>query len=147
MNENVFIKSKSDKFNPDIKIKFKDVQDTRNNNVFKKSEIYYNGITNIKQNTINNIKDLQLNNNSSKLDINKLIAEKEFERKQLDELLLHNNTKNNSNKIINNKNNVYIDNIDNIDSFNNLKNKSVYENSNNSIDILNDLQELGILEK
>jgi hypothetical protein len=76
MNENVFIKSKSDKFNLDIKIKFKDVQDTRNNNVFKKSEIYYNGITNIKQNTINNIKDLQLNNNSSKLDINKLIAEK-----------------------------------------------------------------------
>ena len=144
MNENVFIKSKSDKFNPDIKIKFKDVQDIRNNNVFKKSEIYYNGITNIKHNTINNIKDLQLDNNSSKLDINKLIAEKEFERKQLDELLLHNNTKNNSNKIINNKNNVY---IDNIDSFNNLKNKSVYENSNNSIDILNDLQELGILEK
>jgi len=134
MKNNIFVNNKldkNDKFNPDIKVKFNDIQNNRNLQIFKKSNNFYNPITGINDNN-----KVAINLNNDKLDLNKLIADKENERKILDNNIIFN--KNLNNDLLQNSN------INNFNSFNDLKkNSQIISNDNDNI--IKDLEKLGII--
>lgn len=82
MENNIFMRLKKDKYNPDIEPKLKNKETERNNTKFNLSTNIYNPITGIIPNEINNSNDLILTNTNTNVDFNQLIASKENERKQ-----------------------------------------------------------------
>ena len=129
------------KYNPDINNKFSQKETERLNNNYNLSNTIYNPITGIIPESIRSPEDLKINTDNNIYNINKLISEKETERRQQEQLF---NNDNLHTKVINNYNqNNYIDN------FNELKEKSLTNNkkseNNNFNNILIELKDLGIL--
>jgi hypothetical protein len=146
MENNIFYINKKDKYNPDINNKFLQKENERLNNNYNLSNVIYNPITGIIPTEIKSPEDLKINNDNTIYNINKLISEKENERKQQEQLFKNNDNINNiQTKVINNYNqNNYND------SFNELKEKSLInnkclDNNNNFNNILIELKDLGIL--
>ena len=148
MENNIFFKNKNDKYNPDINNKFSQKETERLNNNYNLSNIIYNPITGIIPNIIKTPDDLKINNEINIYDINKLISDKEIERKQQEQLF-----KNNEKSLLNNQQTKVINNYNQNnynDNFNELKEKSLINNNNNNENkkfnnILSELKDLGIL--
>jgi hypothetical protein len=86
MDANIFVRMKKDKFNPDIESKFKKIETDRGETKYTQESIIYNPITGIIPEKITTSKDLVLpsDNDQNKISINKLINEKNLERKNQD---------------------------------------------------------------
>jgi hypothetical protein len=144
--KNLFLQKSKDKFNPDVLKKKEDFDKNRKINIFKKSTVTYNSITNQTPDNIKNQKDLELNKDSVITDLDNIIMQKKKEREDQDILL-----KPQKQKLITNDN---INDNDNQD-FNELKTeqtqyldtqkKIIETNKNKYEDIMNNLKNLGIL--
>jgi hypothetical protein len=136
MENNIFIKQKN-KFNPDIENKLKTKENERDNTKFELQKTIYNPITNVIPDKINCIKDLNLEQTNQKVNIQKLISEKNLERTNQDNLYKPIKT-----KIVNNKELE----TNYIETFDELKNNSNNNKNNNNYDnILVGLKDLGII--
>ena len=144
--KNIFLQKSKDKCNPDILKKKDDIDKNRKLNVFKKSNITYNSITNHTPDNIKTQKDLELQKDCVLSNIDNIITQKKIEREEQDQKL-----KPLKQKIIIND---YIE-KNNMQNFNEMKEeqteyintyKKVVENNKNRYDdILSNLQNLGIL--
>jgi hypothetical protein len=153
MENNIFIKMKKEKFNPDIEPKLKNKEVERDNTKFEMSNLIYNPITGIVPEKINNINDLVIckDNSLDKVDIKKLIIEKEKERNNQD-----NQYKPVQTKVINNNPAIQSNKISTqnyIETYEELKrgsqNKSNQQSDNkvkNYDNILEGLKDLGIIK-
>ena len=141
MEDNIFFQNKKDKYNPDINDKFLQKENERLNNNYNLSNVIYNPITGIIPTDIKSPDDLKINIDNNIYNINKLISEKENERKQQEQLFKNNDIQT---KVINNYNQNSCH-----DNFNELKEKSLINNknvdNNNFNNILSELKDLGIL--
>ena len=86
MENNIFVKMKKDKFNPDIEPKLKTKETERTNTSFNMTNNIYNPITGVVPQKVTNPNDLFLNKDDSisRKDINKLIQDKNAERSNQD---------------------------------------------------------------
>jgi len=82
MENNIFVKMRKDKFNPDIEPRLKNKEVERDNTRFEMSNLIYNPITGVVPDKITNVNDLIICKDESfdKVDIQRLINEKEKER-------------------------------------------------------------------
>jgi hypothetical protein len=145
MEDNIFFKNKKDKYNPDINDKFYQKENERLNNNYNLSNVIYNPITGIIPTNIKSPDDLRINNDNNIYNINKLISEKENERKQQEQQFKNND--NIQTKVINNYNqNNCNDNFNELKEKSLINNKSLDNNNNNNFNnILIELKDLGIL--
>lgn len=143
MENNIFIKLKKDKYNPDIESKMKNVENERGTTKFNLSNTIYNPITGIIPSQVNNISDLVLEKDNSlcKNDIQQLILQKESERSNQDNIYKPVKT-----KVINNNTQNISTNY--IESFEDLKKDSInkQQTNNNYCNILDGLKDLGIIK-
>ena len=154
MENNIFIKMKKEKFNPDIEPKLKNKEVERDNTKFEMSNLIYNPITGIIPEKINNINDLVIckDNSLDKVDIKKLILEKEKERSNQDNQykpvqtkVINNNPVVQSNKINSTQN--YIETYEELKrGSQNKTNQQINNNGNNYGNILEGLKDLGIIK-
>ena len=82
MDNNIFIKMKKNKFNPDIEQKLKIKETERDSTTFEFQSSIYNPITGLIPNKINSVNDLVLEKDTfiDKVNIQKLISDKNAER-------------------------------------------------------------------
>lgn len=83
MDNNVFFKNKlknSKKFNPDVKFNMKKKRMIRDNLTFKPQKKFYNSITNVIPDKVKSGEDLRLKQDTSDININKLISERKSQR-------------------------------------------------------------------
>ena len=82
MENNIFVKMRKDKFNPDIEPRLKNKEVERDNTRFEMSNLIYNPITGVVPVKITNVNDLVICKDESfdKINIQRLINEKEKER-------------------------------------------------------------------
>jgi hypothetical protein len=146
MENNIFFKNKNkDKFNPDIDNKLKTKEDERTENIFTSSKTIYNPITGVIPTNIKCANDLILKTENNKVDIKKLIMEKENERLSQDNLYKPIKTKTTNDTIVNNNSKNYIETFNELKRSTNTINK---ENNNDSKynNILEGLKDLGIIK-
>jgi len=120
-----------EKNNPDILQKFTELQSSRSNMIFNPSNVIYNPITNDIPSNIKETKDLLLNINNEKQNLNKLLLLKEHERNSIN--IKYQTTTNN----INDQNKCK--------TFDELK-YMINRNKNLHDNVLDDLKNLGILD-
>jgi hypothetical protein len=154
MENNIFIKMKKEKFNPDIEPKLKNKEVERDNTKFEMSNLIYNPITGIIPEKINNINDLVIckDNSLDKVDIKKLILEKEKERSNQDNQykpvqtkVINNNPVVQSNKINSTQN--YIETYEELKRGSQNKSNQQSDNKVKNYDnILEGLKDLGIIK-
>jgi hypothetical protein len=149
MENNIFIKMKKDKFNPDIEQKLKIKETERDSAKFNLQNSIYNPITGIIPTKINSVKDLVLKKDISidKINIQKLISDKNAERLNQD-----NTYKPIKTKIVNNitvqQTNEVNQNIKHSDFEDMKRNSEKNKNSgqtHNYNNILDGLKDLGII--
>lgn len=162
MENNIFIKMKKDKFNPDVEQKLKTKENERDGTRFELQTSIYNPITGVVPNKINSVKDLVLEKDSTldKTNIQKLISDKNAERFNQDNLYKPVKT-----KVVNNipvqqqtnevreivqgvKRTNYIETFEDMKRGSYGKNK-IFEqdqNKNNYNNILDGLKDLGIIK-
>jgi len=150
MENNIFIKMKKEKFNPDVESKLKNKELERDNSKFEMLNLIYNPITGKIPEKVKNINDLVIckDNSFDKVDIKKLILEKEKERlnqdnqyKPVQTKVINNNPVIQSNKINSTQNYV--------ETYEELKRGSHNQSDNkgkNYDNILEGLKELGIIK-
>lgn len=162
MNNNIFIKMKKDKFNPDIEPKLKIKETERENVTFELQNSIYNPITGIIPNKINSINDLVLEKDKSldKINIQKLISEKSIERINQDYIhkpvktkIINNIPIQQTNKINEPIKSCNVNRTNYIETFEDMKissNKDSSQNNhqpkNNYDNILDGLKDLGIIK-
>jgi hypothetical protein len=139
MENNIFIKTNKNKFNPDIEEKLKNKELERNLSQFELSNNIYNPITGVIPNKITSTKDLELSIDN-KININKLISNITTERKNQD-IIFKNNKKINNNLITQDYSNVNIQTYEDMKQTYNEKPKI-----NNYNNILDGLKDLGIIK-
>lgn len=154
MENNIFIKMKKEKFNPDIEPKLKNKEVERDITKFEMSNLIYNPITGIVPEKINNINDLVVckDNTLDKVDIKKLIIEKEKERlnqdnqyKPVQTKVVNNNPVTQSNKVNSTQN--YIETYEELKrGSQNKPNQQTKINEKNYDNILEGLKDLGIIK-
>jgi hypothetical protein len=155
MENNIFVKIKKDKFNPDVEKKLQVKEDERSNTTFELSTTIYNPITGIVPSKINSDKDLVLANNINKVNIQKLIAEKANERKNQDNIFKpiktkvtnepRNEVKTEPKKSVNINRTNYIETFEDMKRGSSQVNKP-YNQANNYNNIFDGLKDLGIIK-
>ena len=144
--KNLFLQKSKDKFNPDVLKKKDDFEKNRKNNIFKKSSITYNSITNQTPNNIKDQKDLELSKDTAIENIEDIILKKKKEREEQDiilkpvkqKLVLNDTIEDDKNQNfceLKNEQTKYLDN----------QKKIIETNKNKYEDIMNNLKNLGIL--
>lgn len=166
MENNIFIKMKKDKFNPDVEQKLKTKETERDSVKFELHNSIYNPITGVIPNKINSVKDLVLekDNTLDKVNIQKLISDKNVERVNQDNIYKPIKTKviNNStvqqqtNEIKETSKTQLVNKTNYIETFEDMKkgsyriNKNLVQNQpqnkNNYNNILDGLKDLGIIK-
>ena len=151
MENNIFVKMKRNKYNPDIENKLKGKEIERENTEFNLSKSIYNPITGVIPNEIRSNQDLILQKDLtySTSDIKKLILEKENERIEQDTRYKPIKTKviNNSPENDNNIKNNYIETYNELKNSSNNNKKEQINNieKKNYNSILDGLKDLGII--
>jgi hypothetical protein len=144
--KNLFLQKSKDKFNPDVITKKDDFDKNRKINIFKKSTVTYNSITNQIPNNIKNQKDLELGKDSAIIDLENIIMQKKKEREDQDILLKPQKQKLVLNDNINdNKNQNFNELKTEQTQYLNTQKKIIETNKNKYDDIMNNLKDLGIL--
>jgi hypothetical protein len=164
MQNNIFIKMKKDKFNPDIELKLKGKEDERTNINYDLSNTIYNPITGIIPKKIESNKDLVLNKISeiNKVDIKKLITDKNNERLNQDNIykpiktkVINNTitpqtteikTNNNESKTNNINRTNYIETYEDMKNLSHINKLQSQLNKNNYDNIFDGLKDLGIIK-
>ena len=164
MNNNIFIKMKKDKFNPDIEPKLKSKETERDNVTFELHNSIYNPITGVIPNKINSINDLVLEKDKSldKVNIQKLISEKSKERINQDNIhkpvktkIINNSPIQQTNKVNEPNKSYNVNRTNYIETFEDMKmslNKKSEQTKiqpqpkNNYDNILDGLKDLGIIK-
>ncbi len=154
MENNIFIKMKKEKFNPDVEPKLKNKEVERDNTKFEMSNVIYNPITGVIPEKINKISDLVIckDNTLDKVDIKKLIMDKEKERvaqdnkfKPVQTKVINNNPVIQTNKINSSQN--YIETYDELKRGSQIKSNQYLNNKDKNYDnILEGLKDLGIIK-
>jgi hypothetical protein len=145
MNNNIFFKQKKEKYNPDVDMKMKEVDNIRNTMSFEQSNVIYNPITGIVPQKVNDMKDLMLQKDSgiNKTDLQNMIRIKEAERLNQDTEYKPVKTKIISNEKMQSENRSnYIETFEDMKR-GGVKQKQPDKNYNN---ILDGLKDLGILK-
>jgi hypothetical protein len=142
MENNIFVRNKKEKFNPDVDSKLQEKENERTNTKFEMSNTIYNPIIGKVPDKISNSKDLLLNIDTSKKNIKELIQEKENERLKQDEIYKPVKNKVTNQPVQNYNNNEFISQ----NTFNDLKKNTIQKVENKNNDILNNLKSLGILK-
>jgi hypothetical protein len=144
--KNLFLQKSKDKFNPDVIMKKDEFDKNRKVNIFKKSTVTYNSITNQIPNNIKNQKDLELGKDSAIVDLENIIMQKKKEREEQDILLKPHKQKLVLNNNINdNKNQDFNELKTEQTQYLNIQKKIIETNKNKYDDIMNNLKDLGIL--
>jgi hypothetical protein len=144
--KNLFLQKSKDKFNPDVIMKKDEFDKNRKVNIFKKSTVTYNSITNQIPNNIKNQKDLELGKDSAITDLENIILQKKKEREEQDILLKPQKQKLVLNDNINdNKNQDFNDLKTEQTQYLDTQKKIIEINKNKYDDIMNNLKDLGIL--
>ena len=144
--KNLFLQKSKDKFNPDVITKKDEFDKNRKVNIFKKSTVTYNSITNQIPNNIKNQKDLELCKDSAISDLENIIMQKKKERDDQDILLKPPKQKLVLNDDINdNKNQDFNELKTEQTQYLNTQKKIIETNKNKYDDIMNNLKNLGIL--
>jgi hypothetical protein len=143
--KNLFLQKTKEKYNPDVLKKKEEFDKNRKVNIFKKSNVTYNPITNNTPTNITNQKDLELTKDTVIPDLNKVITQKKKERED-QELTL----KPLKQKIVDNplqKEEVveFIDLKSEQTKYMDTHNKCIQTNKNKYDDIMNNLKILGII--
>jgi hypothetical protein len=153
MENNIFIKMKKEKFNPDIEPKLKNKEIERDTTKFEMSNLIYNPITGKVPNKINNTNDLIVCKDVTldKVDIKKLMIEKENERlnqdnqyKPVQTKVVNNNPIIQSNKVNTNQN--YIETYEELKRGSQNKYNQQIPKGNNFDNLLEGLKDLGIIK-
>jgi hypothetical protein len=145
---------KKEKFNPDVEPKLKNKEVERDNTKFEMSNVIYNPITGVIPEKINKISDLVIckDNTLDKVDIKKLIMDKEKERvaqdnkfKPVQTKVINNNPVIQTNKINSSQN--YIETYDELKRGSQIKSNQYLNNKDKNYDnILEGLKDLGIIK-
>lgn len=143
--KNLFLQKSKDKFNPDVIIKKDEFDKNRKINIFKKSTVTYNSITNQTPNNIKNQKDLELGKDSAIGDLENIIMQKKKEREDQDILLKPQKQKLVLNDNVDNNNQDFNELKNEQTQYLNTQNKIIETNKNKYDDIMNNLKNLGIL--
>tara|TARA_B110000971_G_C19625688_1_gene326874 strand:+ start:30 stop:470 length:441 start_codon:yes stop_codon:yes gene_type:complete len=142
---NIFLQQSKDKYNPDVTTKKKIIEQDRTNNIFKKNDIVYNSITNISHSNIKTHKDLELQKDTPLNNFSVLLAEKNKERNEQDNISKLPKQK----VIINNLSNEKVQTYNELKSeqieFANLQENEIKQNKNKYQNIIGNLKNLGIL--
>lgn len=144
--KNLFLQKSKDKFNPDVITKKNDFDKNRKINIFKKSTVTYNSITNQIPNNIKNQKDLELGKDTAITDLENIIMQKKKEREDQDillkplkqKLVLDDNINDNRNQNFNELKTEQT-------QYLNTQKKIIETNKNKYDDIMNNLKDLGII--
>lgn len=144
MHKNIFLQKSKEKYNPDVLKKKESEDKNRTQQIFKKTNVTYNSITNQTVNNIKSQKDLELPKDTYLSNVEQIILQKKKERDDFD-----NNNKPIKQKILTNEvpqisetfNELKDEQIDFID-----KQKKLSENNKNKFDdIMTNLKNLGII--
>jgi hypothetical protein len=143
MENNIFIKNKKGKYNPDIENKLQNIESERNATIFNLTNSIYNPVTGIIPSQISTMNDLvlQVDNPYTQNDIKNLIMNKELERQNQDTQFKPLQTKITPTTQQTNKTN-YIETYEELKK-NSSDNKQSKEKYNN---ILDGLKDLGIIK-
>ena len=144
MENNIFIKNKKGKYNPDIENKLQSKESERNATIFNLTNSIYNPVTGVIPSQISSMNDLvlQVDNPYTQNDIKNLIMNKELERQNQDTQFKPLQTKLTPTTQQTNKTN-YIETYEELkkgSSNNNNQSKEKYNN------ILEGLKDLGIIK-
>ena len=144
MENNIFIKNKKGKYNPDIENKLQNKESERNATIFNLTNSIYNPVTGVIPSQISTMNDLvlQVDNPYTQNDIKNLIMNKELERQNQDTQFKPLQTKITPTTQQTNKTN-YIETYEELkkgSSNNNNQSKEKYNN------ILEGLKDLGIIK-
>lgn len=145
LEKNIFIKMNQTKFNPDINSKNEAIKNDRETNIFMKSNITYNSITNHVPIDIKSQKDLELNKDKPLENLKDIILNKAKERHEQEQLF-----KPQKQKLIDTENNDLIQNFSELkidqNNFKNEQQNIINNNRNKYESILENLKSLRILE-
>ena len=144
MENNIFIKNKKGKYNPDIENKLQSKESERNATIFNLTNSIYNPVTGIVPSQISTMNDLvlQVDNPYTQNDIKNLIMNKELERQNQDTQFKPLQTKITPTTQQTNKTN-YIETYEELKKNSSDNNKQSKEKFNN---ILEGLKDLGIIK-
>jgi hypothetical protein len=145
--KNIFLQKTKDKCNPDLIKKKEEADKSRKVNVFKKSSITYNSITNKTPTNIKTQKDLELEKDNVITNIESIVLQKKKEREtqeiqfkpQKQKLLPDEN-------IHNQKNENFIELKSEQKEYINSQKKVIESNKNKYNDIMSNLKSLGIIK-
>ncbi len=150
MENNIFLKNKKDKFNPDVIANLSKKSSERKKNEFQTSKNIYNPITNVIPDNIRNQKDLTLERDLSidNYNIKKMIKQKEEERHRQDYELKPQKLKNLPDNLIVDK---HIENFEelkkNSDAYVKKTTQEHVQQKNKYDNIISNLKDLGIIKK
>jgi hypothetical protein len=145
---NLFLQKTKEKFNPDVLKKKNEFDKNRKINIFKKSGVTYNSITNNTPNTIKTQKDLELPKDDVISDLECVILKKKKERDDQETLLKQH--KQPKQKLIvpdkiDDEPTEFIELKSEQNKYLDSHKKTIETNKNRYDDIMNDLKNLGII--
>jgi hypothetical protein len=143
--KNIFLQKTKEKFNPDLIKKKEEADKVRKINVFKKSSITYNSITNKTPTNVKNQKDLELEKDNVITNIENIVLQKKKERETQEIQFKPQKQKLLPDENINIKDENFIELKSEQKEYINSQKKIIENNKNKYNDIMSNLKSLGII--
>jgi len=143
--KNIFLQKTKEKFNPDLIKKKEEADKVRKINVFKKSSITYNSITNKTPTNVKNQKDLELEKDNVITNIENIVLQKKKERETQEIQFKPQKQKLLPDENINIKDENFIELKSEQKEYVNSQKKIIENNKNKYNDIMSNLKSLGII--